>query len=179
MMTYLCNLADELGVTMCLQAEGQFGDRDTLFGKDLEKWYMKFGFQGSGVMHRSAKYKKRNVIMHQDIFNFINTLKRQIPDIIKVNPYFGVTLIANGIEFIGACRDRYKISAKGKSCSRFCRAINEYFPVSYHQFSRKKPYGKTETPKHDLYTSLRCGMAHILRPQGVFLTTRDEAFNDG
>lgn len=51
-MNYLCNLADNFGVSIYLQAEVQFSGRDTPMNEDLEKWYKKFGFQGNCIMRR-------------------------------------------------------------------------------------------------------------------------------
>ena len=119
--------------------------------------------------------------MSYDIHKFIrDILKVQLPDLAMQNAYFGAGILAGGVEFLGACLDAHPIAEEGKSAARFCSAINELFPRDYHQFSRPAPYTKVLKPAHDLYSCLRCGMAHVLRPQGVLLTgSLAEAGADG
>jgi hypothetical protein len=119
--------------------------------------------------------------MSFDIFRFLDEIvKKQLPDLAKKNTYFGAGLIAVGIEFLGACLDDCPLDAEYKSASRFCLAVNELFPKPYHQFSRPHPYKDKDKPAHDLYSCLRCGMTHVLRPQGVVLTgSVNEASLDG
>jgi hypothetical protein len=119
-------------------------------------------------------------IMSFDIYKFLEMVKKDLADLAMQNPYFGAGVIAGGIEFLGACLDADPLADEGKSAARFCLALNDLFPNSYHQFSRPAPYTKNVKPPHDLYTCLRCGMAHVLRPQGVLLTgTIQEANGDG
>jgi hypothetical protein len=109
--------------------------------------------------------------MSFDIHKFLEQIvERDMPDMAMKNAYFGAGLLAGGIEFFGACLDSFPIEEEGKSAARFCLAINTLFPAAYHAFSRPAPYSKAQKPTHDLYSSLRCGMAHVIRPQGVFLT---------
>ncbi len=119
--------------------------------------------------------------MSFDITNFLEQLvKKELPELAMKNAYFGAGIIAGGIEFLGNCLDTDPIIAEGKSAARFCHALNELFPAVYQQFSRRAPFTKAEKPTHDLYSCLRCGMAHVLRPQGVLLTgTTKEATEDG
>lgn len=119
--------------------------------------------------------------MSYDIHKFIEEIvQKELPKMALTNAYFGAGIIAGGIEFLGACLDSHPIAQEGKSSARFCLAINELFPKTYHQFSRLAPYNRAKKPTHDLYSSLRCGMAHVLRPQGVFLTgSIKEAHDDG
>ncbi|HRQ88042.1 MAG TPA: hypothetical protein PLA50_04545 [Bacteroidia bacterium] len=119
--------------------------------------------------------------MSFDIYRFIEEIvKRDLPELAMKNAYFGAGVLAGGVEFFGACLDTDPIAEEGKSAARFCQAINELFPSEYHQFSRPAPYTKALKPAHDLYSCLRCGMAHVLRPQGVLLTgTVAEATDDG
>jgi hypothetical protein len=119
--------------------------------------------------------------MSYDIYKFLDELvRRDITNIAHQNAYFGAGAIAGGIEFLGACLDGYAIEEQGKSAARFCNAVNTLFPGNYRQFSRPSPFTKNQKPPHDLYTSLRCGMAHVCRPQGVFLTASlDQAASDG
>jgi len=51
-LKYLCNVADEFEVRLCIQAETQFSGRRTLAGTDLISWYRRFGFSGNGTMFR-------------------------------------------------------------------------------------------------------------------------------
>lgn len=109
--------------------------------------------------------------MSLDIHNFLNSIvKKDLPDLAMKNAYLGAGIIAGGIEFLGACLDSHPISVERESAARFCNAVNDLFPKAYHQFSRKAPFTKAMKPTHDLYECLRCGMAHVLRPQGVLLT---------
>ena len=119
--------------------------------------------------------------MSFDIQRFLEQIvEKDLPKMAMENAYFGAGIIAGGIEFLGACLDSHPIIEERKSAARFCLALNELFPAKYHQFSRPAPYTKAQKPAHDLYTCLRCGMAHVLRPQGVFLTGGiKEATDDG
>ena len=108
--------------------------------------------------------------MSFDIFQFIERfVKKEIPDLATHNAYLGASILAGSIEFFGACLDTFPIAEESKSAARFCLAINELFPPEYLPFSRPAPFSKKLKPVHDLYTCLRCGMAHVLRPQGVSL----------
>ena len=119
--------------------------------------------------------------MSYDIYKFLDELvRRDITKLARQNAYFGAGAIAGGIEFLGACLDSHSITTEGQSAARFCNAINTLFPSNYHPFSRLSPFKQNQKPQHDLYTSLRCGMAHVCRPQGVFLTASlKDANKDG
>ena len=119
--------------------------------------------------------------MSFDIHQFLgHIVETELPRIAMQNPYLGAGIIAGGIEFLGACLDAHPIAMEKQSAARFCVAVNQLFPSAYHQFSRPAPYTKAQKPTYDVYTSLRCGMAHVLRPQGVFLTgSVKEATGDG
>jgi hypothetical protein len=69
-----------------------------------------------------------------------------------------LSLICQGIDFLGACLDSEPFSAKGLSGPRFRRAIYDLFPTSYHQFNQGsgKPF--------DLYENLRCSLFHVILP---------------
>lgn len=73
--------------------------------------------------------------------------------------YLSFALIAQGIEFLGACIDSNKFFRTGKSRERFNNAILKLFPTSYHH------YVKEEGQPYDLYDNLRCGLLHVLLPQ--------------
>lgn len=119
--------------------------------------------------------------MSFDIHQFIDQIvKKELPDLAAKNRYLGAGVLAGGIEFMGACIDTHPIAVERQSPARFCLALNEFFPAKYHQFSRPAPHTKALAPQHDLYSCLRCGMAHVMRPQGVLLTgTTKEAKADG
>ncbi|HEY5892176.1 MAG TPA: hypothetical protein VIT91_03000 [Chthoniobacterales bacterium] len=114
-----------------------------------------------------AKIKNVSFDIHRFLEEIVET---ELPKMAMQNAYFGAGILAGGIEFFGACLDAHPIPEEKKSAERFCLALNTLFPAAYHPLSRPAPYTKNEKGTHDLYTSLRCGMAHVLRPQGVFLT---------
>jgi hypothetical protein len=72
--------------------------------------------------------------------------------------YLALSLLCQGIEFLGACLDSEPFSAKGLSAPRFRRAICDLFPTSYHKFNQGsgKPF--------DLYENLRCSLFHVILP---------------
>jgi len=74
----------------------------------------------------------------------------------KEHQPLAVSLICQGIEFLGACLDSEPFSGKGLSGPRFRRAIYDLFPTSYHPFNQGsgKPF--------DLYENLRCGLFHVI-----------------
>jgi hypothetical protein len=53
MMTYLCALADQYGVRLCVQAKPQsVNEEEPLDEASLNAWYRRFGFKGHGVLRR-------------------------------------------------------------------------------------------------------------------------------
>jgi hypothetical protein len=83
--------------------------------------------------------------------------------------YLALSLLCQGIEFLGACLDSESFSAKGLSAPRFRRAICDLFPTSYLKFNQGsgKPF--------DLYENLRCGLFHaILEGSRLELIRRSE-----
>jgi hypothetical protein len=72
--------------------------------------------------------------------------------------YISLSLICQGIEFLGACLGSDAFSSKGLSAPRFRRAIDDLFPTPYHRFNQGsgKPF--------DLYENLRCGLLHLILP---------------
>lgn len=115
-------------------------------------------------------------ITKHDIEWFINTvllgdIKSMICD--HSFHYLGFGTVACGIEFLGACMDDKPFGKQGLSRKRFEDAITLLFDCRYHQYASAKS-------KYDLYKHLRCGMAHIMRPQGkVAFTTHIESIQDG
>ncbi len=84
--------------------------------------------------------------------------------------YLSFGVMASMIEFLGACFDEEDFFKVGCSACRFRKAINEL-----DAFSAYRKYNKNDKYKYDLYTNLRCGMAHIGRPgKGVAFTDRTD-----
>jgi hypothetical protein len=54
-MSFLCNVADEFSVRLCVHAQVQFNGNQTLTNLDLVNWYHKFGFTGDRMMCREPK----------------------------------------------------------------------------------------------------------------------------
>jgi len=73
--------------------------------------------------------------------------------------YLAFSLIAQGIELLGALLDEQEFNDSNLSEDRFRTALRELFPKSYTGHSTKEA-------EFYLYEDLRCGMAHVLRPQG-------------
>ena len=86
--------------------------------------------------------------------------------------YISFSLIALGIEFLGACIDEHHFGKTRQSGPRFRRAIQELFPPEYQRFINRGDY--------DLYKNLRNGFAHQFRPGStVGLTHRAESARYG
>ena len=75
--------------------------------------------------------------------------------------YLSFGLIAQGIEFLGACLDNYDFFKENESRTRFNLAISELFPIKYHSY-----IGTKGTP-YNLFDNLRCGILHTLVPKPV------------
>ena len=73
--------------------------------------------------------------------------------------YISISLICQGIEFLGACLDSEPFSAKGRSAARFRRAVYDLFPVSY------RPFNQGTGRPFDLYENLRSGLLHVILPE--------------
>lgn len=85
---------------------------------------------------------------------FLNEYRRLIHD--YGFHYISFSLVALGIEFLGACIDKHEFDKKWESRRRFKKAIKELFPPEYHPFINGGDY--------DLYDNLRNGFAHQFRP---------------
>lgn len=72
--------------------------------------------------------------------------------------YLSLSLLSQGIEFLGACLDSEPFSAKGLSAPRFRRAIYDLFPTPY------RPFNQGSGKPFDLYENLRCGLWHAILP---------------
>jgi hypothetical protein len=51
-LSFLCRVADEFKVRLCIQAQVQFNGKQVLTNSDLVNWYHKFGFSGDKLMCR-------------------------------------------------------------------------------------------------------------------------------
>lgn len=90
--------------------------------------------------------------------------------------YLAFGTIAVGIEFLGACVDAYPFNESGHSAERFDRGVQDFLSTSD---ARYEQYNKM-TSRYRLYKHLRCGMSHVMRPQGkVLFTSREESTQDG
>jgi hypothetical protein len=101
----------------------------------------------------------------------INDIGRMINDCRLYYLSFGV--IAQGIEFLGACLDELPFDEKDQAEKRFKRAIRNLFP---------KKYAKHNSPQAQfyLYKDFRCAMVHKVRPQNrIVLTHRVESIEEG
>ena len=83
---------------------------------------------------------------------FKNLQRDETDDIILLS------LLCQGIVFLGACLDSEPFSAKGLSAPRFRKAIDDLFPTSYH------PFNQGSGKRYDLYENLRCSLFHIILP---------------
>jgi hypothetical protein len=54
-MSFLCRVAVEFQVRLCIHAEVQFNGNQVLTNVDLVNWYHKFGFTGDRMMCREPK----------------------------------------------------------------------------------------------------------------------------
>jgi hypothetical protein len=83
--------------------------------------------------------------------------------------YFAFGTIACGIELLGACNDDQPWHQPGLSKTRFNSGIDTFMATVDARYQEVNNADR-------LYTNLRCGMAHVLRPQGCFaLTNRNTA----
>jgi len=86
--------------------------------------------------------------------------------------YLSFGVIAQGIEFLGACLDEFPFDNKNQSEKRFKKAIKSLFPK----------YAKHNSPRAEfyLYQDLRCALIHTVRPYvRVVLTHRAESVKEG
>ncbi len=89
---------------------------------------------------------------------FLKEYKRLID---KEFYFISFSLIAVGIEFLGACLDENPFLEEGHSKKRFNKAIKHLFDKKYHQL--------------ELYENLRCGFAHVLLPgKGIDVIQQSE-----
>ena len=51
-LNFLCKMADQYSVRLCIQVEVQFNGNQAMTTAELTDWYQQFGFTGDSVMHR-------------------------------------------------------------------------------------------------------------------------------
>lgn len=103
----------------------------------------------------------------------INDIGRMVNDCKLYYLSFGV--MAQGIEFLGACLDELPFDKKGQSEKRFNKAIGDedLFPKAYAQYN-------SPDAEFYLYKDLRCGLVHSVKPQNkVVLTHKEESLREG
>jgi hypothetical protein len=84
---------------------------------------------------------------------------------------FAFGIIGISIEALGSFFDSDPLEQEGLSKKRFSKAVDELFKPLKKEYDNKAVC---------LFRGLRCGMAHIGRPQGkIAFTTRSEAQADG
>jgi len=83
--------------------------------------------------------------------------------------YLGFGTIAIGVEFIGACFDEHPFHQERLSRPRFDQGIQRLARID----PRYQQYNQPSSP-YFLYKFLRCGMAHVMRPQGPVLFSSRE-----
>lgn len=71
--------------------------------------------------------------------------------------FHSFSLMAQGIELLGACLDEKPFHESGHSRKRFRRAVGALFPSAYQPFNQVGEY--------DLYNNLRCGLLHVVLPK--------------
>lgn len=90
--------------------------------------------------------------------------------------YLAFGTIAVGIEFLGACEDLLPFGEPRQSAARFKAGIDAYMAPLDVRYST---FNNPANPFY-LYKHLRCGMAHIMRPQGaVGFVSREGATKTG
>ena len=81
--------------------------------------------------------------------------------------YLSFGVMGSMIEFLGAFFDNKAFHQQGLSQKRFSKAIQ-----SLAAFTEYRKFDNSKSP-HDLYSNMRCGMAHIGKPNvGVAFTER-------
>jgi hypothetical protein len=88
--------------------------------------------------------------------------------------YLAFGTIAVGIEFLGACEDAYPFNEEHHSRSRFELGMERMARID----QRYSKYNQKKTSPFYLYKFLRCGTAHMMRPDGPILFS-DREKDDG
>ncbi|NWL03596.1 hypothetical protein DM790_22480 [Flavobacterium collinsii] len=113
-------------------------------------------------LNKSVALTLKNIKM-KDILTVKNTIEKiiqgEIKEIIQFEkaPFIKFQLLSTSLEFLGACMDNKEFYAKKSSEERFNKALIKLMPKKYHK------YAKNDSAI-SLYSILRCGMIHKLRP---------------
>jgi hypothetical protein len=111
--------------------------------------------------------------------DFINNVLLRDIALMQSSPhlrYLSFGPIAAGIEFLGACTDRYPFEERARSEKRFRRGIERFLKAIDSRYSL---YNMPTSPFY-LYGHLRHAMLHMVCPERrIALTTREEAAKDG
>ena len=112
----------------------------------------------------------------KDIHWFLDTvIVRDIQQVIDAGSgYLAFALVAQAIEMLGALLDEKEIHDHGGGLpeKRFAKAMDDLFAPINKDYGR---YNKGDSDYY-LYKYLRCGMAHVLRPQTrIVFTGRTDA----
>jgi len=93
----------------------------------------------------------------------------QVGEVVDTIPYMAFVVMGIGIEYLGKCLTKEKLQDEEKSRERFEDAIS-----TIPALSKYKPFtGKGN--KFDLYSSLRCGLAHAAAPKyPIKLSSKNE-----
>lgn len=83
----------------------------------------------------------------------------EIGDITKRHAYLSFGVICSGIEFLGRCISEKSWDDRNNK-TPFLNAITTLFPTQYHQY------------KDELYSSLRCGLHHLMTPGKILITEK-------
>ena len=106
-----------------------------------------------------------------------------IPGICKMQSerlaFLSFGILGISIEVLGSFFDERPLDEQGFSKQRFKRAVDRLLRPQNPTYANTCLCKKNEHNDYCLYRGLRCGMAHIGRPQGkIVFTTRDEARSD-
>jgi hypothetical protein len=100
---------------------------------------------------------------------FIN----EVADLVENHPYLAFMIMGIGIELLGKSisSEHSDWDVEGKSRSSFEKAVK-----TLSSLKKYEPY--LDKKGHDLYGSLRCGLAHSAKPKyGITLSSKNEAAN--
>ena len=114
----------------------------------------------------------------RDINWFLDTvIVRDIEAVINAGAgYLAFSLVAQAIELLGALLDEEEFHEPGLSESRFAKAIDALFEPINVDYLR---HNKADSDYY-LWKFLRCGMAHVLRPNSrLVFTGRGDAARIG
>jgi hypothetical protein len=100
------------------------------------------------------------------------TFINQVGQLVETIPYIAFMTMGIGIEFLGKCLNAGDFNEEGVSRKRFEEAINQIPAFSKYRFlvGKQSPF--------DLYSCLRCGLAHAAAPKfPITLSSKNEMPN--